>query len=123
MIDYKLIERTHGVSNAIFLDHEGRRRLREVREYHYKSKIVSALQRVLTRKSEMNDTEQQTLAEFPEHGIDLGLWANNFIFSPELAKLPHKTHVAMVSLVNQGCLGVVCGQRDGKTVEILVRPA
>ena len=83
-----------------------------------------ALARAVNRKSDsMNATEQEVLASFPEHGIDLGFWSRALTFAPAVANWPVKRHAALVSLVRLGRLGICIGTRDGQRVEILTRIA
>ena len=61
------------------------------------------------------------MADFPEHGIDLGFWSRALTFAPAVCNLPVKRHAALVSLVRLGYLGLCIGTRDGQRVEILAR--
>ncbi len=122
MIDYKAIRLVHRVE-TVYSDSETHRRLEEVRYPTYPDDPrCKALARAVNRKSNgMNDTEQAVLADFPEHGIDLGFWSRALTFAPAVANWPVKRHAALVSLVRQGYLGLCIGTRDGQKVEILAR--
>ena len=122
MHNYEAIRLVHRV-DTIHLDGETHKRLNEVRNTTYTTNPrCKALARAVGRKSDViNPTEQAFLRDFPEHGIDLGYWSNNLIFSPAICNLPLREHAALVSLVRLGYLGICRGNRDGKPVEILAR--
>jgi len=122
MPNYDAIRLVHRV-DTIYSDSETHRRLGEVRYPTYPDDPRSkALARAVNRKSDsMNPTEQAVLADFPEHGLDLGWWSRALIYSPAVANWPIKRHAALVSLVRLGYLGLCIGTRDGQRVEILAR--
>lgn len=121
-INYDAIRLVHRV-DTIYSDSETHRRLHEVRYPTYPDDPrAKALARAVNRKSDsLNATEQEVLASFPEHGIDLGWWSRALTFAPAVANWPVKRHAALVSLVRLGYLGLCIGTRDGERVEILVR--
>jgi hypothetical protein len=122
MPNYYAIHLFHRVE-TIYSDSETHRRLEEVRYPTYPNDPrCKALARAVNRKSDgMNATEQALLADFPEHGIDLGFWSRALTYSPAVCNWPAKRHAALVSLVRLGYLGLCIGTRDGKRVEILAR--
>ena len=122
MPNYDAIRRVHRVDTC-YSDSETHRRLQEVRDPVFPNDPRSkALARAVNRESyHMNDTEQAVLAEFPEHGIDLGFWSRALTFAPAVCNLPVKRHAALASLVRLGWLGICIGTRDGQHVEILAR--
>jgi hypothetical protein len=114
-----LIHRVH----VIYSNSETHRRLLEVSSVPYPNDPrCRALGRSVNRKSNvLNNRECGFLNTFPEHGLDLGFYANGLIFAPEVCRLSVRDHAALVGLVRFGYLGICVGIRDGKTVEILVR--
>ena len=102
-INYDAIQLVHRVV-TIYSDSETHRRLEEVRYPTYPDDPrAKALARAVNRKSDsMNATEQALLADFPEHGIDLGFWSRALTFAPAVCNWPVKRHAALVSLVRLG---------------------
>lgn len=122
-IDYDAVRLYHNI-DAVYSDTETHRRLREVREYRRgTNSLIKGLQRTLSRKSDlMNDTEASTLRSFPIEGLDIGYYSATLIFGPSFNHMKKRTHIAIVSLIRLGWLGIVEGiDQDGNQKQVIVR--
>lgn len=121
-IDYDIVLQVHGI-DAVYSDHETHRRLREVREDSRPSARIKSMQRTLGRKSDhLNQTECDTLRNWPAEGVNLGYWSKALVYAPKLVHRPQKEANAIVSLVRLGYLGIVEGNTaDGNRKQVLVR--